>query len=227
MKKIIISMFFILLILVCVFMPKSVEAETYTTYQEMVFDDSDVELIDNWSYMTYNGYLAKLKKKGFGWSVYYATKKAKFSFVAETLYHVKNSGLEEITHTFKYEESYEETIQKSVKGSLETEVSYNKEKKKESKFKFGLESNLDFSIESTEKTKTTETDTVKIIIAPNTELFIKVQGEGVLYQGTARRYFFWIKGKEGAFEYAIITTEYYSIDMNVIDESKEATTNEN
>ena len=159
----------------------------------------------------------------FGWNKVYAYEKEPFDYIAETLYHVKNLGTEEITHTFMYSETYEETIQRSVTGSLEIDTSYTDEKKSKtnpSKFKFGLESELKFEYKQTNKTKTTQSDNVKIIVAPESELYIKVIGKGYLYSGLARKYFFWVVTKEGGFEYAIITTEYYSIDIEPI--NKEA-----
>ncbi len=200
---------------------KNAKAEAYTTFERIDFKNEDVILMDEWSYERENSYLNMLSKnKMFGWDLFYAYQKEPFEFLGETMYHVKNAGYEDIVHTFSYSESYEKTIQRSVKGQLELEIAdkkKNKKDKKEEEFKFGLEGKLEFEYKQTEKTKTTESDTVKITVAPGTELFIKVMGKGYLYSGAARKFFMWIKSKEGSFEYVIITTEYYSIEMNPIE----------
>ena len=222
MKKILLTTFLIITLSIFAFSFKEkVNAENYTTFESIKFEN-DVVLLDSWSYERRNAYynvLNKQKRKMFGWNKVYAYEKEPFDYIAETLYHVKNLGTEEITHTFMYSETYEETIQRSVTGSLEVDVENTKENKSKTnpqKFKFGLESELKFEYKQTNKTKTTQSDNVKIVIAPESELFIKVIGKGYLYSGLARKYFFWIVAKDGGFEYVIITTEYYSIDIRPI-----------
>ncbi len=214
-------MFFISVFLIpAVSKPKIASAEQYTHFENIDFEN-EVILMDEWSCERENAYLNMLKKKMmFGWDLYYAFHKEPFSYLGETMYHVKNAGSNEIVHTFTYSETYEKTVQRSVKGSLELELSdknKTKKDKEENEFKFGLENKLEFEYKQTDKTKTTESDQVKITVSPGTELFIKVMGKGYLYSGAARKFFFFIKTKEGAFEYVIITTEYYEIEMNPID----------
>ena len=224
MKKILLTMFLFLTLFVLNFISSNVQGEEYTTFEQITFLN-DVKLMDSWTYeMTnsFNNELNKQKRKMFGWNKYYVYEKEPFEYVAETLYHVKNLGSKEITHTFSYSESYEETIQRNVTGSLKVDVSNGKDtksddKKSTSKFKYGLESELKFEYKQTEKTKKTEEDNIKIVIAPESELYIKVVGKGYLYSGVAKNYFFWVTTHSGGFEYVIITTEYYSIDMEGIE----------
>ena len=225
MKKILLTMFFVLtLVLMYLATPSNAKAENYTTFEIMEFENDDVYLMDSWTFERQNAYMNSLnryKKKMFGWNKFYAYKKEPFDYVSETLYHVKNMGSAEITHTFQYSEVHEETIQRSVKGSLAVDTSYqdeSKSKTESSKFKFGLESELEFEYKQTNKNKTTQSDNVKITIAPESELFIRVLGKGYLYSGVARKYFFWIVSKEGAFEYVIITTEFFSIEIEPIED---------
>jgi len=207
-KLYILASFFIAIFFVIGIKNSKVEAEQYQTFESIKFEN-DVTLMDEWTEYQEETYYSRLgKTKMFGWNIYYSLKKEKFSYVGETLYHVKNNGFSDVVHTFKYEETTEDTIQRTTKGSIELSGSGSKEK-----FKFGLESELEYEYKESKKTKTTQTDTVKIVISPKSELYIKVMGEGYLYQGVARQYIFFIKAKEGGFEYAIITTEYYSIDI--------------
>lgn len=216
MKKILITMFLFLFILYLSFEKATIiEAEKYTTFEEIVFENDYVTLLDTWNEGDDEYYLGFLNKRPmFGWDIYYTLRKEPFTYIAETLYHVKNQGKENIQHTFKYEESYEDTIQRSVKGDIKVTASYSENSKKGTpEFKGGLEEKLEFEYKQSRKTKTTEEDTVKIVVAPNSELFIKVKGKGYLYQGVAKKFFFFVNVSKGGFEYAVITTEYYSIDM--------------
>ena len=220
MKKIPIAMFLFMLIICIFFIPtKNVAAEKYTTFEEIIFENSYVTLLDTWDKSEEEYYLTYLTKHPmFGWDIYYTLRKEPFTYIAETLYHVKNLGQDSIQHTFKYEESYEDTIQRSVKGDIKVSGSYSQNSKKGNpEFKGGLEAKLEFEYKQSIKTKTTESDTVKIIVAPNSELFIKVKGKGYLYQGVAKKFFCFVNTQKGAFEYAVITTEYYSIDMEAIE----------
>ena len=219
MKKILIAMFLFLFILFVSTAPRIAYAEKYTTFEEIDFENDYVILLDSWDTNMETYYLSYLNNHPmFGWDIYYTLRKEPFTFIAETLYHVKNLGSESIQHTFKYEESYEDTIQRSVKGDLKVTGSYSENSKKGTpEFKGGLEAKLEFEYKQSNKTKTTESDTVKITVAPNSELFIKVEGKGYLYQGVAKKFFFFVNTNKGGFEYAVITTEYYSIDIKEIE----------
>jgi len=127
-KLYILASFFIILILTISSKNNNVLAEQYTTFEEINFEN-DVVLMSDWTDYQEESYYNKLGKvKMFGWNTYYSLKKEKFDFVAETLYHVKNNGYSDVVHTFKYEETYEETIQRTVKGSLEIDGSANNDK---------------------------------------------------------------------------------------------------
>ena len=211
-KKLLVAFLFALtLVFLSVSGNSTAYAESYTTYQEIHFDnDEEVTFIEFWSNSTIDKMIKDyFKNKMFGWEVFYTERKKHFSYVSEILYSVKNTGRSNIIHTFKYEESNEETVKRKVKGSLELEGSYAKK----SKFKFGLENELEYTYEQTSKTKQSTTDSIKVTVAPNSELVIDVRGEGYFYQGVAKKSAFFITVKKGAFEYIVITTEYYSINM--------------
>lgn len=211
MKKILYAMFFCVLLLFF-FIPKEVYAEDYSTYESMIFENKEVELLSQWSYydnLSEKEYVNQKKVKMFGWNIHYRFKEEPFTFVAETIYRIENSGLDNIVHTFKYEETTEETIQKNVSGSLQLSGTKTTEKK----FKFGLETELKFEYKDTLKTKSSESDSIKVTVAPGCTLEIKIKGEGKLTQGYARKYFCFINVKEGGFEYVVVTTEYYEISM--------------
>ncbi|MCB9498658.1 MAG: hypothetical protein H6687_02080 [Bacillales bacterium] len=222
MKKVLFTAFFCVFLLCLSSGMKEVKAENYRYFQSIEFENEDVVMMDEWPDHQTEAYELKLprERKMFGWYTYYSCKKEPFKYVADTIYYVKNDGTESIIHTFKYEESEEKTVQKTASGSLKVSGSQTTK----NKFKYGLDGELEYEYEETTKSKVTETDQVKVTIAPNSTLYIKVMGEGYFYQGVAKKYFFWAVSKRGAFEYVIITTEYYSIEItqnSVIDSEAE------
>lgn len=211
MKKIIFVAFLLLLFMMIPLSSKKVKAETYRYFQTIDFENEQIVMMDEWtSHEAGYFWLANFKRKMFGWNVFYSYRREPFTYVSDTLYHVKNNGLADLEHTFKYEESIEETIQKNVSGSLELSGSGTTKKK----FKYGLEGQLEYEYEKTSKTKITQTDQIKVTVSPNSTLNIQVLGEGYFYQGIAEKYFLWMKVKKGGFEYVVITTEYYSINIS-------------
>ncbi|MCR5740850.1 MAG: hypothetical protein K6G38_00090 [Gammaproteobacteria bacterium] len=185
-------------------------AESYDTYQDIEFDRGKiVSYIEYWNDEYINTHIGELENKMFGWDISYTIRKLHFNYIAETLYSVKNTGRSNIIHTFKYEESTEDVVKRKVKGSLD--ISYSETKK--GQYKYGLEDKLEVSIERTTKTKQATTDSIKVTVAPYSELSIDIRGEGYFFQGFAKKCFFYIPIKKGAFEYVVITTEYYSINM--------------
>lgn len=182
----------------------------YGTFQSMTFDTGEyVEYIKTWSNDKINNLINKnFKKKMFGWDVLYTYRGKHFNFIDETLYQVRNTSDEAITQTFKTKSTNEEVIKRKVKGSLEINGSGTVKS-----FKFGLESQLEYSYEKNTTVTTLEENEIKLKIAPYSELKIDVRGEGYFYQGVARKTALWIPFKKGAFEYVVITTKYYSINM--------------
>ncbi len=182
----------------------------YGTFQSMTFDNGEyIEYIKYWSNDKINNLINKnFKKRMFGWDVLYTYRGKHFHFIDETLYSVRNTSNEAITQTFKTKATEEEVIKRKVKGSLEVNGSGIVKS-----FKFGLESQLEYTYEKNTTTTTLEENEMKLKVAPFSELRIDVRGEGYFYQGVARKTALWIPFKKGAFEYVVITTKYYSINM--------------
>ena len=182
----------------------------YGTFQSMTFDNDEyVEFIKYWNNDKINTLINKnFKKKMFGWDVLYTYRGKHFCFIDETLYSVRNTSDEAITQTFKTKQTNEEVIKRKVKGSLEISGSATYKE-----FKFGLENQLEYTYEKNTTVSTLEENEMKLKVAPNSELKIDVRGEGYFYQGVARKTAMWIPFKKGAFEYVVITTKYYSINM--------------
>lgn len=209
-NKILVVFLFALILAFVTLNGTNVKAESYDTFQEMTFKDGEHRtLIEFWNEPYINMSIKNLPNKMFGWTIRYTHQKVPFTFISDTLYSVRNTGSESIVHTFKYTEQNDRTISRKCKGSLGVDGQYSSK----SKYKFGLDAKLEFTTESTISRKVSTTDQVKVTIAPNSELRIDVRGEGYFYQGFAKYSFFYIQSHKGAFEYIIITTKYYSINM--------------
>ena len=209
-KKILVAFLFALTLIFVSISNTSINAESYETFQEITFKDGEHRaFIEFWNEPYIELRLKRLDKKMFGWSIEYTNRRVPFTFISETLYSVRNTGREEITHTFKYTESRDTTISRKTKGTLGVDGQYTSK----SKFKFGLDAKLEYTYESTISNKHSTTDQIKVIVAPNSELKIDIRGEGYFYQGIAKHTFFFIPDHKGAFEYILITTKYYSINM--------------
>ena len=217
-KKILVAFLFALTLMFVGTIGTNIKAESYDVFQEIAFKDGvNRTLIEYWNEPYINQNLKKLEKKMFGWSIKYTNRRVPFTFISETLYSVRNTGSQSITHTFKYTESRESTIKRKTKGTLGVDGSYTSK----SKFKFGLDAQLEYTYESTISNKQSTTDQVKVVVAPNSELRIDIRGEGYFYQGFASDHFFFIPTHKGAFEYVLITTKYYSINMWSVEQNEE------
>lgn len=215
-KKILVAFLFALTLTLVGITGTNVKAESYDVFQELTFKDGENRtLIEFWNEPYIKQNLKKLGNRMFGWIIYYTNRRVPFTFISETLYSVRNTGKESITHTFKYTESRESTIKRKTKGTLGVDSSYSK-----GKFKFGLDAQLEYTYESTISNKHSTTDQIKVVIAPNSELRIDMRGEGYFYQGFASDYFFFIPTHRGAFEYVLITTKYYSINMWTVEDGE-------
>lgn len=216
MKKILILMLFLLCLLQTFIV--GVKAENYNSFEEVEFKNADVKFLDDWNEFDKDAAkkLVDYKKKKFiGWNKTFFHYKEEFEFIADTLYKVKNDGYKDITHSYKYVETFEETVMRSVSGNLEISTSVTKDKE----FKFGLEGELEGEYKDTRKSSSTQTDNVKIDIAPGCTLIITIEGKGYVTQGYAKKFFFFIPVKEGGFEFVVITTQYYNIIMEKINEN--------
>ena len=70
-------------------------------------------------------------------------------------------------------------------------------------------------------TKTTSIEEefeIKVYVDPMTKLVVQIQGEGKVSNGVAKYYRFYKNVKKGGWEIFVVTTEYYSLVKEKIDE---------
>ena len=60
---------------------------------------------------------------------------------------------------------------------------------------------------------------IKVLVDSMTKLTVEVRGEGKVSNGVAKYYRFFKNVKKGGWEIFVVTTEYYSLTKELIDES--------
>ncbi len=191
-----------------------VNANEYATYQEITFDNQGAKLLEDYSKKLYEEDYARIKKRRFwGWRMFTHYETEELSFIKETMYVIVNEGDTAITETFKFKNT--ESVKKQYDVSGDIGIHVNGVVKG---FKLGLEEEMDFAISATTNSTYTEEVEIKVNVDPYTKLTVQICGEGKVSNGVAKYYRFWRNVKKGGWEVFIVTTEYYSITKERIDE---------
>lgn len=201
MKKYVIV---IMLFMVCL-SSNSVSA-SHTSFQELEIYEG--KLISDFTDSEYEEYYSKVSSRKFiGWNTYYVTTKASCRFIAETLFSYYNAGTSSISYTYSSTLNNSTTMSLSATGSISYSISGNIKT-----FKNGLDTTLKITGEYKTTEDEKETVTMKFECDPGTKVTMYTTGEGYLYNGVARRYFFWISMEKGAFEYFVMSTKYQRLE---------------
>lgn len=211
MKKILIVSIFVFLSL---FNYEVINASGYLAYQDIEFEHVSPRFLDDYTQAKYDKYYEKIDKKKFwGWRVHTAYKTEKVLYTKETLFVIYNEGETAISQTISLKSEESVKKQYNVSGSIELEAGG-----KAKEFKLGFEQKLDYSVTATTYTEIEEDFVIKVYVDPNTQLFVEIRGEGQISNGVAKYYRFWRGVKKGGWEVFIVTTEYYSLRKEIIDE---------
>ncbi len=191
-----------------------VAAAEYLSYQETEFEHDGMVFLDDYPDSTYETYYPKVDKKRFwGWRIFIIYKTEKVFYTKETLYMIYNGGTSEITETFRFETSSIVKKQYNCSGSIGLDGTGTVKG-----FKLGLDSKLDASITATTTDTVEEEISIKVLVDPGTTLLVQVKGEGQVSNGVAAYYTFWKQIRRGGWEVFVVTTEYYSIVKEMIEE---------
>ncbi|MDD3113249.1 MAG: hypothetical protein PHP61_06425 [Candidatus Izemoplasmatales bacterium] len=205
MKKII-----IIAILSCWMIPTvliHVQAEEYTNYQEIIFENDEAKLLKEYSSVDYSAYYDQMNKSRFmGWKLLIVTQNEPVEFVSETKLRIFNNGFSTIKHDVELTTKAETKYQISASGSISTSL-----KGDIKKFKGTLDADIKASVSYAETLTTSESYRFTIIVDPKTYVTIITRGLGEINNGVAKNYFFWIETKRGGWETFSVTTEYYEI----------------
>ncbi len=211
MKKIVIGL--MLVFISSLFIQES-QGNEYLTYKDFVFEHGGAKLLENYSNYEYEKYYDKIDKKRFwGWRTYTRMENEEVSYVKDTLFVIVNEGTTPITHNLEFKSNEYVKKQYNVTGSLGMKVSATDEG-----FKLGLEEQLKFSITTTVYQEKDEEFEIKVYIDPMTKLTVEVRGDGKVSNGVAKYYRFFKNVKKGGWEIFVVTTEYYSLRKEQIDE---------
>jgi len=205
MKKIMIAASLSILIILGLIRP--VEADEYQNYQEIVFVEESQKMLKDFTKKDYADYYSNYVKKYFmGWKILTVTKNESVDFVSETKLKVYNNGYSTIKHDISLSTKEETKFQVSASGEIDVKLTGDVKK-----FKGGLDAGIKTSIQYSKTTNTVETYDFMIIVDPGTYVTIVTKGQGVVSNGVAKHYLFWIMTKKGGWETFTVTTEYFEI----------------
>jgi uncharacterized protein YxjI len=193
---------------------EEVQADEYTTYQEITFEHQGASLLSEFAQSDYDKYYPKISKKRFwGWRTYLVYEDEEVEFIRETLYVIKNGGDTAIEESIKLHSDASVKRHYSVTGNLELTGGGTVEG-----FKLGLEQALGTEVSKTITTNLEETYSIKVLVDPNTKVIIQIKGEGYVTNGVGKYYRFWTEVRKGGWEIFTVTTEYYSLEKVRLDE---------
>jgi hypothetical protein len=184
-----------------------VRADTYASYQDIVFDEEDQKLLKDYSDSEYSDHYGKLGKRLFiGWKLVVVTEDQAVDFVSETKLKIYNRGYSTIKHEITLKTTEENQFQISATGSIGVNV-----KGSDKKFSGALDTDIKATVDYEKTTTESEEYVFKISVDPGTYVTIITRGEGLVNNGVAQNYFFWIPIKKGGWETFTVTTEYFEI----------------
>lgn len=146
-------------------------------------------------------------RKFSGWRYNILQKNVPVTFISNVVFSMYNSG----TTAMKYKVNV--TSENTVKTSISCTGSISYKLSGEiKKFKNGLDTALKIEGSYTETQLVKEQENLEVDIDPGTICVVYIQGEGLLTNGVASHYTFWIRTQTGGFEYFTITDSYLRIE---------------
>lgn len=195
---------------------RAVHASEYETYQSMEFAVDGPVLLEHYTQKMYDAYYKKIDRRQFwGWKTYTKYETEQVYYIKDTLYVIVNEGTTAIDEKFIFKTVETDKRQYSVSGNINLKASgeaYTIE--------LGFENELDWSIDRTLTQSYTENIEIRVEVDPNTKLTVEMRGEGKISNGVAKYFRFWRSVRKGGWEAFVVTTEYYSLRKEVIDETK-------
>lgn len=146
-------------------------------------------------------------RKFSGWKYNILQKNVPVSFISSVVFSMYNSG----TTAMKYKVNV--TSENTVKTSISCTGSISYKLSGEiKKFKNGLDTALKIEGSYSETQLVKEQENLEVEIDPGTICVVYIQGEGLLTNGVASHYTFWVRTQTGGFEYFTITDSYLRIE---------------
>ncbi|MDD2575298.1 MAG: hypothetical protein PHD47_02375 [Acholeplasmataceae bacterium] len=179
----------------------------YKAYEELNLESG--KLLSAFTKSDFNKHYKKVtKRKFYGWRINQVNTDIKVTYKTETLFSYYNDGYSKIEYTYEQTKKSTKTRSLSSTGSIGVKVSGSVDK-----FKGGLDSSLKLT-DSNSSTDLIEEDyKLKVSVEPGTMLNLYIYGEGLISNGVAANYLFWIRTAKGGYEIFTVTTQYYRLEM--------------
>lgn len=203
-----------LLVFLLSFNKQVIHASEYETFQSLEFKHAGASLLEHYTKKMYDDSYEKIDHRQFwGWSLYTKYKTEPVIYTKDTLYVIVNEGTTAITESFVFKTVETQKKQYSVSGNINLKASgelYTIE--------LGFEEKLDWEVINTTTEQYTENIEIKVQVDPMTRLTVEICGEGKISNGVAKYFRFWRSVRKGGWEVFLVTTEYYSLRKEAIDE---------
>lgn len=211
MRKILIMGLFLFLL---TFNLNVLHASEYESFQSIEFKYDGASLLEHYTKDMYDKAYDKIDYRQFwGWSMYTKYKTEPVIYTKDTLYVILNEGTTPITETFVFKTVETQKKQYSVSGNISMNA-----KGDLYTIELGFVEKLDWEIINTTTESYTENIEIKVEVDPMTRLTVEICGEGKISNGVAKYYRFWRSVRKGGWEVFLVTTEYYSLRKEAIDE---------
>ncbi|MGL4949177.1 MAG: hypothetical protein ACRC5M_02255 [Anaeroplasmataceae bacterium] len=178
---------------------------TYDTFSQIEISSGRmIKYYSNEELAEYNQKVSK--RKWMGWNIEYINTSVKCNFVSETVFSIYNSG----TTPIKYELTKVTTKMKKTSITVQGKIGFTI-KGEIKKFKGGLDAELKIDYAMAEQVDVKMTEKFEIVVDPNTQLSVYLEGNGFLTNGVCKKYEYWITVEKGTFEYFTVADLYLNI----------------
>ena len=179
----------------------------YKAYEELNLESG--KLLSEFTSSDFTKHYKKVtKRKFYGWRINQVNTNIKVTYKTETLFSYYNDGYSEIEYTYEQTKKNTKTRSLSSTGSIGVNVSGTVDK-----FKGGLDGSLKITDSDTTTDLIEENYKLKVSVEPGTMLNLYIYGEGLISNGVAANYLFWIRTAKGGYEVFTVTTQYYRLEM--------------
>ncbi len=208
MKKL---LFMVLLFLSLFGLTNTVHADSnYQAFESL--EISSGKLLSDYTSSEYTTYYKKVDKRKFmGWRTYQVHEDIECSYITETLFSYYNDGYSAIKYDYSLDRKSSSKLSLSASGSIGIKYSSTKPT-----FKNNLDGSIKLSADYTITEDVKESYTVKLDVDPGTQVDLYIYGEGIITNGVAARYVFWIKVNRGGYEAFVVTTQYQRLEKKRI-----------
>lgn len=173
---------------------------------ELGFKDPHVgyKILNEMSSKEINNAYKKIKRKGFGWNIYFINKKIPIWYISDIIFSKSNKTNQ--VFTFKYNTKYstKSQIEYSATGSIAGKVSG-----KVSAITGSADLSLKGTISSVTESYYEEKNDFTVVVNPGKKISLLVRGEANLSTGVGKYFFLWITCNKGTWEYIDFVTEFY------------------